>query len=777
MDTLNSDSNLLSQCKEIPVQSPGFVQSIGALVVFESVSGKITSLSENLSEFVESASSDWLGHSIKDCMAILFEQYEQLKKQLPEQRIFQISKNDLDLRYIEQNNSIIIEITRINNNRDSLEKDIGTEFYRLTKARSEKELHEHVLLGMQKIIKYDHLMIYKFDAQWNGEVIAEWINHDTKDQYTPYLSLCFPEQDVPEQARAMYLNHWVRYTADVNTPSNDLKTINERPENLSAAYLRGVAPSHVKYIQNMGVSATYSASIIVNGKLWGLIAAHHKEANPLSFEILSATEEFAKLYSSILSKILNDKKLKWMNQHRSLLAEFSSSSSQGKDPLKMSESQLESLAISFQASSVVIWDKNELMRWGDAPGEAFFRKALKSVQEESSDKNVYYTNHINDLSEEISSSGFAGILLIGAPFTAERCIFVLRQEEPQEKNWGGDPSKEAMTINNGVLNPRNSFDLWKSLLTGYSRPWTDGEVALAEAVSDKLTLAYITLGTLENAQKSAKLNMLNMLLHDIGNALSGVSGEILQLQQINSERSSLDNLERLTGFIKENYDSISTAIGDKKSAALYDLVKQIHERLSLKHGAIDDSIHHMDVGLTHGRELLDLQKVYAQSSTNYGRECRLVEIVNDAGNVLRSSIESRGKFTTHIQEDIPALTVDRSKIMQVVINIIKNGFEAWDARYENLEEIKKEALNIVVSIYIDNEAVVLDIRDNGVGLDRDQIEKLFDQAYSTKQRSSGIGLINCKNLANATGAELTIKSEGRGKGASAVLVFPKELWV
>lgn len=120
----------------------------------------------------------------------------------------------------------------------------------------------------------DRVMIYKFDLDHAGDVIAEARRTD----WEPYLGLHYPATDIPQIARQMYLRIRLRSIHDAylgSVPLLTRKGLKAADIDLTGSSLRSVSPYHLEYLRNMGVRATVSAAIVVNDKLWGLIACHH----------------------------------------------------------------------------------------------------------------------------------------------------------------------------------------------------------------------------------------------------------------------------------------------------------------------------------------------------------------------------------------------------------------------------------------------------------------------------------------------------------------------
>lgn len=763
---MQSYNELLAQCQSIPVMTPGKIQPHGALFAVNKASGLIEFISENAPEFLGIKPDECLDSPFTSALHPYFETISLAESDS------QLSRaDDRDIRASASETHLIIEVCPASLSTSDIANCVAQWTGELVKAQDVDALHTAMMGALQTLTGYGHLMVYQFDDKWNGQVVAETIDSQKREVFSSYLGLRFPESDIPRQAREMYRHHWVRNTADVAAMPVALASTSKQALNMSGAYLRGIAPSHIQYLKNMGVVASFSCSILVEGELWGLVAAHDDNAQCLDASTLQAAEQFAKLYSVLLEMGFRKKRQQRLAEHNALLQWPGEMASQGKDPFNSADSVFAELIACFDACGVVIWDGGLKKYHGVIPAEESIRDMISVLRDQEFKDNIASTNELAKWMQADDQS-IAGLLALGVPKDGERFVLLFRKEEPQEISWGGDPRIEQLSIQNGLLSPRNSFKVWKETLSGMSRPWREAERDLAITLALNLNLANSTLGTMENAQKSAKLNLLNMLLHDIGNALSGVMGHVTEVRHLQEDKDALLNLQKLCGFIEQQLPALEGALGPAKAKGLLQLLQEITRSGTEKAEHVGNALTGLETGMTHARELLDLQKTYAQSSTLYARECHISHLISDALSVLRTSIEHRGSLRTSFPSNLPMLNVDRSKLMQVIINLIKNAFEAWDARQE-----PKPAFLLLISAEVEEKAVILKLKDNGVGLTKDSAARLFETNFSTKERSSGLGLANCKRLAKATGVELKLESEGLNMGVTALLVFPEELWV
>jgi light-regulated signal transduction histidine kinase (bacteriophytochrome) len=146
----------------------------------------------------------------------------------------------------------------------------------LARARGPQGLLQAAADAVRALTGFDRVMVYRFDADWHGEVLAESRDADMDS----FLGMHFPASDIPAQARALYTRNTLRLIADARAaPVPMVPAVLPslgRPLDLSGAALRSVSSIHLEYLANMDVAASCSISLLREGALWGLIACHHR---------------------------------------------------------------------------------------------------------------------------------------------------------------------------------------------------------------------------------------------------------------------------------------------------------------------------------------------------------------------------------------------------------------------------------------------------------------------------------------------------------------------
>ena len=166
-------------------------------------------------------------------------------------------------------------------------------------------LADAVVKTVRDMTGYDRVMVYKFDPDGHGKIIAE-ARHPRLDSL---LGHHYPSSDIPQRARELYLRTRVRVLVDAAyvpaplVPARLPLTGGEL--DMSLCYLRSMSPMHTQYLRNMGVTATLVVSLVREGRLWGLIAAHHYAPRNLRHAVRAAAELLGSVASTRIAAIEN----------------------------------------------------------------------------------------------------------------------------------------------------------------------------------------------------------------------------------------------------------------------------------------------------------------------------------------------------------------------------------------------------------------------------------------------------------------------------------------
>lgn len=358
---------------------------------------------------------------------------------------------------------------------------------RLSAAHSIPALADLVVHDMRELIGYDRVMVYRFDADGHGEIIAE----RKRDGLESFLRRHYPATDIPQRARELYLRNKVRLLVDAGYVPVPLvprvSPITGEDLDLSMSVLRSISPMHTQYLQNMGVTGTVVASLIHEGKLWGLISCHHYTAKYLPYDMRAAVELVAEVVSTRISALehfaeAQAEVLVRRLEHR--LIEATSTDGDWRRALFDTPRQL--LQPVGATGAALLFD-GEVEITGEVPSTPDLR-ALFAFLDTQGMQPVFSCASIAKLAPNLSAltAVAAGVLAVRLGGGPGEYLVWFRREQIQDVTWGGDPKKAVVFNEKMELSPRRSFAAWHELVRETSIPWTARETAIAKAISQSL---------------------------------------------------------------------------------------------------------------------------------------------------------------------------------------------------------------------------------------------------------------------------------------------------
>ncbi len=378
---------------------------------------------------------------------------------------------------------------------------------------------------IKAMLGYDRVMIYRFEQDGAGKVISE----AKQPALESFLGQYFPASDIPQQARALYLKNTLRIISDASGARvNVVPTIDAsgEPLDLSFAHLRSVSPIHCEYLRNMGVAASMSISIIVDGELWGLIACHHYSPRVLPMPMRITAEMFGEFFSLHLQALKQQKKLTTAQEAHAALDKFLRLATHHTDIEELLVESLHDFKTLMPCDGVGLWMNDNWYSMGNTPPDAAIPqigRLLSSVSEGKLWATHALFNHLPEAEEY--SSQTAGVLAVSLSQVKNDYLMFFRRELIQTLNWGGNPDKSYETGPLGDrLTPRKSFALWKETVHKQAQPWTEEDRQIAEAARVALVevaFRHSEVMAGERAQAEVRQRMLNEELnHRVKNVLA-----------------------------------------------------------------------------------------------------------------------------------------------------------------------------------------------------------------------------------------------------------------
>lgn len=554
------ESVTLTNCDREPIHIPGSIQPHGCLLACDASFTTITRHSANARTTLGVRQDDLNGCRVDDVLG--HETAHAIRNALMHWRhpsraalltSISVGNDRFDISAHRSKGETIIEIERADQDESGRPLHLSrTLVSRLKDLSASKTLLDQTPRLVRSLLDYDRVMIYRFAHDGSGQVVSEAKRPDLES----FLGQHFPASDIPRQARDLYLKNTIRLIGDVNAarvPIEPVRDASGEPLDLSFAHLRSVSPIHCEYLRNMGVAASMSISIIVGGKLWGLLACHHYSPRALNMPERIAAEMFGDYFSLNLEAMHQRERLEASLRARRTLDEILLEVSYRDDIAAFLSDRIETFRALLPCDGVGIWLNGTWNGHGSVPPRTAI-PGLARLISSLSEGRVWATHqlsaHIPAAAEYAAE--VSGLLAVPLSQMPRDYLFFFRKEVIETINWAGDPNKSYEYGPLGDrLTPRSSFAIWKQTVERQSIPWSTADRDSADAARTALLEVLMRQNELlagERRQAEVRQKVLNdELNHRVKNILALIKSLIKQTG--GGDRSLEDYVASLKGRV------------------------------------------------------------------------------------------------------------------------------------------------------------------------------------------------------------------------------------
>ncbi len=490
----------LATCADEPIHIPGAIQPHGALLAATGDDPIITHASANLAAIIGIAATTAIGQRLAavlgaDTVArlhktIAAEHYT--LAYLTDQTLVAEPAHRYNLTAHCNGAHCIVEIEPSQSDRGNTLSDAQSILTSLWRQQSLTTLCDHVTRELRALTGYDRVMVYRFDPDGHGSIIAEALDAELE----PYLGLHYPASDIPEQARRLYLLQRIRVIPAVDhqqVPILADPALTDPVLDMSHCTLRATSPIHLEYLANMGVGATLALSIVHDRALWGMVVCHHRTPRlPSQFE-RTLCDLLGQLLGLVIGEIEERSRLAARLERQRVLATLT-------DQLDYRPSLVETLTAQSQtvlqltaATGVFIRLGGHTLVLGATPPppicDAIVQTLRTAVDEDVvaiEDLGIRHPDYwrVRDCA--------SGVLVLPIGTAADDALIWFRPQVSHTVVWAGDPhSKAVVDLTTNRVSPRQSFAAWREIVAGRSLPWAEADIDAAMALRRALTRALL----------------------------------------------------------------------------------------------------------------------------------------------------------------------------------------------------------------------------------------------------------------------------------------------
>ena len=255
------------------------------------------------------------------------------------------------------------------------------------------------------------------------------------------------------------------------------------------------------------------------------------------------------------------------------------------------------------------------------------------------------------------------------------------------------------------------------------------------------------------------------VLHNVGNVLNSVnvSSHLISEKLRESEVATLGKLSRL--FKQHETDLPSFLTTDPKGKLVPGFIIQLADHLQAENALLQQEQDQLTRHVGHINEIVAMQQNYARVS-GFREQVSITSLMDDAIQINLAGLSRHGVQVIRQYSDVPPATMDKHKALQILVNLVNNAKYALDASGH-----KDKRLTVGIGMK-DGKRLKITVSDNGMGIPPANLTKIFSHGFTTRKGGHGFGLHSGANAAKEMGGQLSVHSEGPGKGATFTLDLP-----
>ncbi|MEZ5328775.1 MAG: PAS domain-containing protein [Verrucomicrobiales bacterium] len=291
---------------------------------------------------------------------------------------------------------------------------------------------------------------------------------------------------------------------------------------------------------------------------------------------------------------------------------------------------------------------------------------------------------------------------------------------------------------------------------------------LSDVTSEKISareLEALNKQLVETSRQAGMAEIASGVLHNVGNVLNSVN-VASNLVQESMTKSRLPGLAKLVEILNEQGpEGLPAFFATERGRLVPNYLGQLASHLTSEHQSVLKEIEGLAKNIEHIKHIVVMQQDYATVSGRID-PVNLRDLVDDALSINDSSFSRHGvRVVRDFQDDLPEVLTDRHKVLQVLVNLVRNAKHA-------LDDSNATDRVLTVKLWKSGDTVSVSVSDNGIGIPQENLDRIFVHGFTTKKHGHGFGLHVSALAIQELDGELSGHSEGHGRGATFTVSLP-----
>lgn len=292
------------------------------------------------------------------------------------------------------------------------------------------------------------------------------------------------------------------------------------------------------------------------------------------------------------------------------------------------------------------------------------------------------------------------------------------------------------------------------------------EISEREKAEQQLAVTQSEL--LETSRRAGQADVASNVLHNVGNVLNSVRVSVA-LTTDKLRASKVASVGLTSELLRNHQGELGPFFTDHpRGRMLIEYLGLLGRGLESERDSMLQELHSLTENLEHIEQIVATQQSMARA-LGVREVLPMSQLIEQALKINEESLQRHQIQIDRDVSDVPAFAIDRHRVLQILVNLIGNAKDAVKVARP------PGARQILIRLRSEGCRLRVQVVDNGIGISRENLTRIFQHGFSTRKDGHGFGLHSGVLNARQLGGELRAESEGEGRGACFTLELPIEI--